>query len=388
MAGKPYRIAIVGSCDPAREGELKLRNMPRAAEAGEAIGHALAKRGYHLIVYSSDPHYFEVDVVRGYAKVVEAEPDCIEVRYSASADSVPAFAEQKDGDPRFRPNPDSNENWEYAFYQSIPEVDGMILLGGGHSTLVAGIVTLGHKKPIVACAAFGGAARDVWHALGNQGNPNVKEDIAQMATEGWSLAFGEKMVAILARQFEKLQLEQEKQVEAEQLRIAQLVASRKSENRLVNDHVIVSLFSLALGIFTFIYTVAMPDIGGRWWSVLMLISAVFTGVTGAATSVVYDKVIAGKNRLLQPVYITILLGAVAGFAAAVLFILAQAFANPSAQGTAAQPVQYDRLILYTSIVGLVAGLTFENVFTRLRSIDVVRADPISGPQGQKGTSKQ
>ena len=202
MEKQPCRIAIVGSYNPARAQELQLKNVEIASKAAEDIGRTLAKKGYNIIVYSDYKYLFEVDVIRGYTKVVEDKPGCIEVRYPTSSPE-PKYAEQKPEDPRFLFLPDVNTNWEISFYRSIAEIDGMILMGGGPSTLIAGIVALGHKKPIVVCAGFGGQARKVWEALISQTGPDLRDKMLRMSAEGWTENSAERLISLMDLQIQK-----------------------------------------------------------------------------------------------------------------------------------------------------------------------------------------
>ncbi len=49
-----------------------------------------------------------------------------------------------------------------SFYQSLNEVDGVLLIGGGNSTMIAGLVAMGRGIAMLAAAAFGGKAAEVW----------------------------------------------------------------------------------------------------------------------------------------------------------------------------------------------------------------------------------
>jgi hypothetical protein len=150
-------IAVVGSFDPNRQQELGLKNLAVANKAGEDLGRELARQGFRLVVYSSGLHTFEIDVVRGYLSHPNTEPGAIQVRYSQH-DVQPTFAEEAGNEDKFDFQPDFNPDWEFSFYQSLAHIDGMVMLGGGSWALIAGVVAMSHRKPLVACAAFGGSA--------------------------------------------------------------------------------------------------------------------------------------------------------------------------------------------------------------------------------------
>jgi hypothetical protein len=52
----------------------------------------------------------------------------------------------------------------------------MLLVRGGYSTLVGGLVAMGHGVPIVALAAFGGAASKVWESLSAEHGLATREE--------------------------------------------------------------------------------------------------------------------------------------------------------------------------------------------------------------------
>jgi ABC-type sugar transport system substrate-binding protein len=192
------RIAIVGSFDPAREDELGLKNTQVAAQAGEDLGRELAKQGFQIVVYSSLPHTLEIDVVRGYLSKEEKELGAIQVMYSQRY-GEPDFTPDQATDERFEFLPDFNPDWESSFYQSLATVDGVVILGGGPSALIAGLVAMGHKKPVVACAAFGGSGEKVWRALREQAYPLERHEFAQMAAGAWSAELAARLVSLLTR---------------------------------------------------------------------------------------------------------------------------------------------------------------------------------------------
>ena len=62
-------VAIVGNTTTAND----------AAAAAEEIGRALAKAGFRIVVYGSDPAYLEAAVVKGYASAQTGAPGAIRV---------------------------------------------------------------------------------------------------------------------------------------------------------------------------------------------------------------------------------------------------------------------------------------------------------------------
>lgn len=370
MNSKPYRIAIVGSYNPARVDDLKLRNHELAPQAGEQLGQALAKRGFHVIVYGSYPYLLDGDVVRGYTSVVESEPDCIHVYFSQHA-GQPRFGDLPSEDPRFRFQADRNENWEISFYQSIADIDGMLLLGGGSSALIAGIVALSHKKPIAVCADFGGEARKVWNALSTKNSPATDDEVSQMGN-AWTSTSADRMVAILENQIKRLEAEKAKAAADDKQRIDKMLEAQLDARRRSNVHLAASIITLALGLVVFAFTLAQPEIGSRFWQALIFLTAILTGISGSTGTVLVEELTPTRRQKPRRITSTIGLGAIAGFATVGLFLLAQVVINPENTTPLEQPGLYQRLFMFTMVIGLIAGLTFESVFKRLREIDVVQ----------------
>ena len=190
-------IAIVGSYNPAREKELGLRFLEQTAQASEDLGRELAKQGYRIVVYSDNPYQMELDLVRGYLGQKDVVPGAIQV-LALQQHGQPHFVEEATNEDKFDFRPDFNPDWEFSFYQSLSHVDGMLILGGGPSGLVAGLVIIGHRKPVVVCAAFGGAGEKIWSALRAQDYALTDADLAVMAQTRWSPALATRMVNLFA----------------------------------------------------------------------------------------------------------------------------------------------------------------------------------------------
>lgn len=75
--------------------------------------------------------------------------------------------------PLFHFIQDTHSEWEIFFYRSLRNADGVILLGGGTSTLIAGLVAMGFGKSIVACETFGGYASKIWGIASRISQPAI-----------------------------------------------------------------------------------------------------------------------------------------------------------------------------------------------------------------------
>jgi hypothetical protein len=148
-------IAIVGN----------VKGDPAAPGAAEALGRELSKAGFRILVYSSGTDFLEGRIVRGYVSTRLATRRSIQVRYSLHAPEPLEFPEQVTNSELFDWRPDNRPDWEMSFFQSLGEVDGILLMGGGATTLIAGVVAMGHGIAVLALPGFGGSVSRVWDAL-------------------------------------------------------------------------------------------------------------------------------------------------------------------------------------------------------------------------------
>src|SRR5688572_23770650 len=192
-------IAIVGSVEAKREYEHPVRNHEQARAAGEALGRALAEKDCRLLVW--DCHFVEADVVRGYVASGKAKAKSIVVRYQASTDSA-SFPEIADNAELFDLQPSNSPRWEMTYYRSLNTVDGVILIGGGRSTLVTGLIALTYRIPLVTVRWFGGAAEEIWGWLRADQDLPTQAQINEMGVE-WREPLAERWIDSLRDQRER-----------------------------------------------------------------------------------------------------------------------------------------------------------------------------------------
>jgi 3',5'-cyclic AMP phosphodiesterase CpdA len=121
------------------------------------------------------------------------------------------YAEQRDV---YELRPNRYPKWEVSFYDSLHSVDGLVLIGGGASTLIAGLTSIPERKPMVAIDAFGGSASTVWNLLSPENHIATAGQIELMA-QPWSQDMATALVACLAEQMGRRdELEREQRVQA------------------------------------------------------------------------------------------------------------------------------------------------------------------------------
>lgn len=299
-------------------------------------------------------------MVRGYVGSGQAAPGSIEVRFPDGAEAA-TFPEYETHAAAFRFQPDISRDWEVSFYRSLNDVDGLILLGGGRSTLIGGLVALGLGVPTVAVATFGGNARKVWSLLDQDSELVDPADHAAMAPPTWEGTSARQMVASLLAQ-------RRRQAE---LRVTRRRAEAAEAKRRVRDAVLV--------IALFVAVMAAVSLGLRGFEPgslamygVVLMTPLLAGAAGATAKTVFEPQPERSATVMAA------LGLAAGGISALLFLLSQLAATPDLLD-AASPEAVDRarnLTLFGAGIGFVGGFTFETVYRKLAGTDVVHTETV------------
>jgi hypothetical protein len=206
---KKKAIAIVGSIEEGRIYDPQLEHIDEAKKAAELLGTTLGARGYRIIVYSAEPGFIESDVVKGFVKSSKGHKELIVVHYPTGQRGPEGFAEYLRNREMFEQQQYDSDSWEIAFYRSLSKADGLVLFGGGRSTLIAGVVALTYRVPLVALARYGGHALTVWRAIERGKDLPTEKDVQDMAREG-SPEIVKEWIKSLETQFETRQTEKTK----------------------------------------------------------------------------------------------------------------------------------------------------------------------------------
>jgi len=343
-------ISIVGNA----------KTSDKAASAAETLGRELAKAGFRILVYSSEPDFLECHVVRGYVASRTAVRCSIQVRYPLHS-VKPAFAEQSTNSELFDWRPDHAQDWEMSFYQSLSEVQGVVLMGGGASTLSAGAVARGHQLAMLALPGFGGKAEQVWQSLRPGQDLASSDDISLMANPDWS---------------EEMAAECVKAIKDQLARKAESALREKLEEAIketsVRRHAVVAGLLFAAG-FAMV-PIAAWDKPVPWMVVAVLfVCPALAGISGATIRLVFDLRQGSPPLSSQSAITTGALGLIAGGVAGLLFITAQ-MATASEQGML--PKQAARLVPFCFLIGFIAGMTLDAVFRKLIATDVLQTSSI------------
>jgi len=346
-------IAIIGN----------VKEDPGAPAAAEALGSALSKAGMRILVYSSGTDFLEGRIVRGYVSTRLAPRQSIQVRYPLHGQK-PAFPEQETNGELFDWQPDNRPDWEMSFYQSLGEVDGVLLMGGGDSTMIAGMVAMGHGIAVLALACFGGKASRVWEALRPGRDLPTADEISLMARPGWTDELATQCAQSLLDQIDR---------KAERKRQERLEELRQETSVTLHACFALTIFTLAVVCVPISWGWPLSNISLIW---LLFMSPLLAGVAGSTIRLVFDLRQGSAPLNRQSAITTAALGIIAGGVAGLLFITAQVTTSPvpAAVGGIQQIVsaeQARKLVPFGVIVGFIAGLTLDAVFRKLISSDVV-----------------
>jgi hypothetical protein len=345
-------IAIIGSIDARRQYELPIRNPGDAEKAMESLGAALAKNGYRIIVYSAEPGMVEGHAVRGFIQSGKAAPRSIVALFPLGDSTAAAFPERTKHEQVFDIQQDNSTNWEVSFYRSLAQADGVVLMGGGRSTLISGVLALTYRVPLLALAAYGGDAEKVWCSLVSSRDLPTEEEIHQMAMPGSPEVVG-KWIGSLQRQFQAKEDE------------------RRKRSRLFPVAVALALVCLWVATLPIGYLLSLTknnaanpvgDIRLIVFTFLLFFAPLLSGASGATIRTLLPDT--GTVTLR-----TTVLGVAAGAVASLLYVLGQLIGNSS---------PYNFVILVFSVAfGFIAGLTFDGVFKKLETMEALQTDVLT-----------
>jgi len=344
-------IAIVGN----------VKTNPATPTVAETLGRELAKAGLRILVYSSGADYLEGRIVRGYVASRVAARHSVQVRYPLNGEK-PAFPEQETNSEVFDWRPDQSQDWEMSFYQSLNEVDGILLMGGGDSTMIAGLVAMGHGIAVLSLAGFGGKAANVWERLQLGRDLPDADEISLMARPGWTDDRAVECAKALKDQIAR-KAERERQKRLDEIRRETSVAMHAGFALL--------LFVLA---FTSVFVAWSVPLSAIYAICLLFVSPLLAGVAGSTIRLVFDLRQGSVPLTPQSAITTAALGLVAGGMAGLLFITAQVTTAPPVSGQAGQIIAIDqarKLVAFGVLIGFIAGLTLDAVFRKLIASDVV-----------------
>jgi hypothetical protein len=353
------RIAIIGSANPRRNSadhawpyDPPLKHPEVALDACEQLGVELARGGWDIVVYAGEGTYgeegfIEPAVVAGYVSAGTPASGSIEVLYSRRY-PTPQFPAQSRCPDAFDIHADLSDRWETSFYRSLGVVDAALIVGGGNSAYVAGLVCLGRRIPLLAIATFGAGGERGHSALVDAGGPLSREDLELLARPDWTAASARQIVASLDSQQTALEAESQ-----------EVLARQRSRRRSQHAWVALALFVVAALLIPTALSVASP---GSWWEfALLFVAPLIAGASGGTIRTLLPRT--------QDVEISTVgsaaLGAVAGGIGGLLYLTAQLTSSVDATLSDLTVRQYQTWVLFSVVIGFMSGLTLDAIYQRL-----------------------
>ena len=385
---QPKKMAIVGGLDPDHPDREKLHfeSLETAEQALNELGAELATQGYHIVVYAADKRFIEADVVAGYVGSGLATPGSIHVHAPGGWKKRPQFPGEDDRKELFAFFDDSNYEWEVSYYRSLRDVDGILLVGGGHSTFITGVIATNYRIPLAAVATFGGSGRRIWRTL-VPGQDLVEPMEKAHLSRPWDDDSAAHIVECVTNQIERRQQEQEQE--------------RQKQRRIAANMRRYAWLSMVLFVVSFLavpVTWAYPNLPYAAAVWILFLSPLLAGVSGATVRAIFDHRQGRTEHSWQSILSTCALGLVAGGISGLLFVGAQLVATPSERVLLIQPgakaavdsvkltpaegirtVHVRNLIPFALAIGFTAGLTLDLVFRKLLRRDVLRTTGLQAP---------
>lgn len=304
-------IAIAGNVTTGSEAGAR----EKAIETATLLGRALAVAGYGIIVYSSEVQFMERFVVTGFARSGAAREKSIQVVYPKDEGEI-EFPELETHRQLFEIKPDASGTWETSYYESLGKVHGVLLMGGGRSTLIAGLVGIGYGRAVVPIASYGGHANTIWRKLRASGGVLTEPELMLLAAPKWSDEAAARAVGIFAEHAKRLQQRQDALREAE-------LRSAKRTRASAAAAVVLFLFTASL-----VVTVLMKQEYPGWLlPATFLIAAVAAGISGATVRSLSDLAEHRLEMADQPASMRLALGVIAGVLTALLVAIPQVTAE-------------------------------------------------------------
>jgi hypothetical protein len=345
-------VAIVGSIESGRAYTPELKRPDAAPAACRELGRQLALAGYDLAVFSAKPKYVEYDVVQGYAQEADgAGTVFLHVPRHRDHD----FRLPDGSSAEVRLVRDSGPEWEVSFYRTLLDCDGVLLVGGGQSTRVAGVIAMAQRIPMLPVAAFGGGASQVWANLDKVRNDTTDDDIVLLGQD-WRSDSARRLVRCLDQQ--RLRRADRQHAHERTARRSLLSAGLGTA---------VALLLLMCSLLGFPLAGEPGPATGRRLAVLVG-TPLLASMAGAVIRSSFEAADQWPRAAVR--------GLGAGVVSVLLYVASQLLTVPSLL----DELDVRRLLFFTVPLGFSAGFTFDLVFERLRS--GTAPDPPALPGGQ------
>ncbi|MFK4157007.1 hypothetical protein ACI2LV_34170 [Streptomyces fungicidicus] len=326
-----------------------MQNVEQGPEACRQLGRALAQAQCDLAVFSSKEKYIEAQVVRGYAEACTEEGQGRVVAYPPRHRSVD-FTLPESSTVTVEVVRDTSGEWEVSYYRTLLSCDGVLMVGGGQSTRVAGTIALAQRIPVVPVATFGGGAEQVWINLDKVRNDADETDIALLGAD-WTPESAQRLVECLMRQHVRLAQHKRAVIQS------RWVAAWSGAMGWIAA--VVCMAAAVAGLVT-----AAPARAATSLDLTVLVGApLLASVAGAVIRNSFET----DSRWMR----ACIRGLGAGLVTVLLYVASQLLSVP----TLLDRLDVRRLLFITIPLGFTAGFTFDLVFERLRTGTATGAPP-------------
>ncbi|MFD8813333.1 hypothetical protein ACFV23_18030 [Streptomyces sp. NPDC059627] len=341
-------VVITGSGLPDREYRPPLKNAEGIPTACLELGRELARSECDLVVFSSSGDYIERDVVSGYLSALNGSRRG-KVVVRTPHDRTVDFGVPEHLAHVIEVKPDPAADWEVSYYRALLEADGLIVIGGGRTARIAGVLALTQRIPVIAMATFGAGALTVWQHLDRQRNDASDDDIHAMASE-WTQESAARLTASLLGQLSRRR---------EIIRASERETARRGRSRMAHGLVAVGTIVLAAMSVWLGYSTQSTSAAVAYLLAGPLLSA-------TAGALLQDTSTGEPNTVWSAAR-----GLGAGVLAAMLYVGSQQLTNAEHL----TPDSARRLAWFLIPLGFAAGYTVDGVFARLNRVDALSDKP-------------
>lgn len=366
MADGPL-IAVIGSVRAEVSGSDS--NQIPGQRVAKEIGRELAKAEMKLIVYSSDSRFIESHVVAGYAEVANDAEKMIQVRYPSDMATSTVFAEENDAPNLFEKKMDDKEYWEASYYKSLAEVDGVLLIGGGRSTLAGGHIALNAGIPIAAIKGYGGESERIWKLLHAEDDYRGSIDLQAMADH--QNDFAKIIVVSLKRRCDTRSNAIQSRQDLLKEQNNKIAYYESTEKRLRP-----ALFFAAIYLIILIAAL-IGVLSTAWFTALLVVALITAGALGAAITELWQS--SGQRRPA----VVLLFGGVAGLIVGISYLVPLLLDNQPDQPFlfANTNLSAQLQFVLATVTAFLAGFAYEAFMSQARTNAEERIRSALGAKG-------
>jgi hypothetical protein len=361
MDQKPL-IAIIGSVRAEITGSPEKEAAGRVAS--REIGRALGAAGFRIAVYSSEDRFAEADVVAGFVETAPQESGLIEIFIPHWMTDQVRFDQEATRPELFIRRPSPEQSWQASYFKSLAAIDGMFMIGGGHSTYASGAIALNNELPLIALAGFNGAAELVWNSLTRADGYENTEDVQIMA--GWSAETATKLADVLVLRCEDHSKVQKAKAETVRKSAAYdaLIASAGKERWKSGVAIVSAILCLVA-----LASALVLEPASRWYSAIFFANCLLVGACGATLRMILGN--APNIRIERVVVFGLLAGVMVGLA----YIVPISGSDASIFSHEGLKLSAFKLQLVTTVLVVIpAGISFDILFEKYRNKAIEKAE--------------